>query len=211
VKSELAKRVGFQCSNPACRQPTSGPQSTPSGTVNVGVASHITAASPGGPRHDPGLSARERASAENGIWLCQTCGKLVDNDESGFLVVKLREWKADAEKAAARALERRRAPGSTSAGVLMEAERLMPDLIGEMRADVRGDSTELVRDVVPLPSDRVVFSSRKPRFVYYETSYPNLRLQIDWLVEMGLIVDVTTGNTPIYRMSQELAGWLRES
>lgn len=35
VKEELAKRVVYLCSNPGCRQPTSGPQSTPSGTVNM--------------------------------------------------------------------------------------------------------------------------------------------------------------------------------
>src|SRR3990172_9122164 len=44
VKDELAKRVSYLCSNPRCRQPTSGPQSSPSGTVNIGVAAHITAA-----------------------------------------------------------------------------------------------------------------------------------------------------------------------
>lgn len=70
VKEELAKRVGYLCSNPACRQPTSGPQSKPSGTVNIGVTAHITAASPDGPRYDASLSSEERKAASNGIWLC---------------------------------------------------------------------------------------------------------------------------------------------
>ena len=106
IKEELAKRVGYLCSNPSCRQPTSGPKSTPSGTVNIGVAAHITAASSGGPRYDDSFSSDDRGSSGNGIWLCQTCAKLVDNDQSRYTVDKLREWKSDAE--AAKGLAKRR-------------------------------------------------------------------------------------------------------
>ena len=209
VKEELAKRVGYLCSNPGCRQPTSGPQSTPSGTVNIGVAAHITTASPGGPRYDSSLSSEQRASAENGIWLCQTCAKLIDSDQSRYTVEKLAEWKSDAEAAAARALEHRRAPVTESEGVFLEAELLMPELIAEMREDVCGDETELIREFVVLPSRNVVFWHTKPRFVYSETDHAQLRLQVDWLEEMGVVVDVTPKNTPIYRMVSEFVRWLR--
>lgn len=209
VKDELAKRVGYLCSNPACRQPTSGPQSSPSGTVNIGVAAHVTAASPGGPRYDSRLATGERTSARNGIWLCQTCAKLIDSDESRYSVDKLEEWKSDAETAAARALEQRRAPATESEGVFLEAERLMPELISEMRRDVREDATELVRELVPLPSPSVVFGHDKPRFVYFESEHPGLKLQLDWLEEMGLIVDVTPKTWRVYRMMPEFARWLR--
>ncbi len=57
VKEELAKRVGYRCSSPGCRQPTGDPQSDRLGAVNVGVAAHITAASEGGPRYDPAVSS----------------------------------------------------------------------------------------------------------------------------------------------------------
>jgi len=50
IKDVLAKRVGLRCSNPDCRQLTSGPQEDPANATNIGVASHITAASPDGPR-----------------------------------------------------------------------------------------------------------------------------------------------------------------
>jgi hypothetical protein len=211
VKDELSKRVGYLCSNPGCRQPTSGPQSNRSGTVNIGVASHITAASTGGPRYDAGLTIGQRSSAENGIWLCQTCAKLIDSDDTGFSVDKLQEWKSDAEAAAARALARRRAPATESEGVFLEAERLMPALIAEMRVDVRGDATQLVREVVPMPSHGVVFGGRKDHFAYYATDHSGLQLQMDWLLEMGLLVDVTPANTPIYRMTSEFWRWLREA
>ena len=56
TKELLAKRVGYRCSNPGCRQPTSGPHDDPNRAISVGVAAHITAASPGGPRHDSNRS-----------------------------------------------------------------------------------------------------------------------------------------------------------
>lgn len=96
----LAKRVGFRCSNPDCRRLTSGPRKDPAQAVNVGVASHITAASPGGPRFDPALAQKQRRSANNGIWLCQTHAKLIDNDPQLYTVELLLEWKRDAEERA---------------------------------------------------------------------------------------------------------------
>lgn len=100
VKRAIAARVGYRCSNPECRAPTSGPQLDPSKSLNVGVAAHITAASPGGPRYDPSLTPEERSHANNAIWLCQTHGKLVDNDKLWFTEEELRRWKRDAESEA---------------------------------------------------------------------------------------------------------------
>jgi hypothetical protein len=67
----LAKRVGYKCSNPSCRKLTSGPHTLDAKAVTVGVASRITAASPGGPRYDASLTAQRRRSIHNGIWLRQ--------------------------------------------------------------------------------------------------------------------------------------------
>jgi hypothetical protein len=72
--------------------------------MNVGVAAHITAAAPGGPRHDASLTREQRAGASNGIWLCQTHAKLVDSDGVHFSVEKLRAWKDDAERRSFQAL-----------------------------------------------------------------------------------------------------------
>ena len=86
VKEVLARRAGMRCSNPNCRQLTSGPQLNPTKVLNVGVAAHITAASRGGLRYDSRLGVGGRQSAENGIWLCQNCAKLVDNDPLRYTV-----------------------------------------------------------------------------------------------------------------------------
>jgi hypothetical protein len=106
VKQILAQRAGFRCSNPKCRKATSGPAvSSPSASVNIGVAAHITAASRGGPRFDETLSSNDRRASENGIWCCQNCGKLIDSDAQGYPVELLYEWKALAEKTALNAIE----------------------------------------------------------------------------------------------------------
>jgi hypothetical protein len=92
----LADRVGYLCSNPDCRRPTSGPALAEDKAVNVGVAAHITAASPGGPRYDESLPQEERRSASNAIWLCHICAKLIDSDIPRFPTDLLRKWKQDA-------------------------------------------------------------------------------------------------------------------
>lgn len=105
VIDTLAKRVGVRCSNPSCRNLTTGPRSEPNQIVNIGVAAHITAASEGGPRYDPTISSEKRQSIENGIWLCQNCAKLIDNDPNRYSVELLLQWRDEAERAAHAAVE----------------------------------------------------------------------------------------------------------
>jgi len=97
VKRNLAARTGNCCSNPECGALTSGPQSNSIRALNVGVAAHITAAAAGGQRYNPLLSPEERRHQDNGIWLCQTCAKLIDNDASRYTEKLLRAWKEIAE------------------------------------------------------------------------------------------------------------------
>lgn len=63
----------------------------------VGVASHIRAASKGGPRFDATMTSAERKNIKNGIWLCQADAKLIDDDEAFFTVAFLEQLKADHE------------------------------------------------------------------------------------------------------------------
>ena len=124
VKDILAKRVAMRCSNPGCRKPTSGPRDNPLQVVNIGVASHITAASPGGPRYDNSISNADRSCVTNGIWLCQNCAKLVDNDETLYTTAKLRVWKSDAEAAARRDIESNASSLIDVRGICIENEKL---------------------------------------------------------------------------------------
>lgn len=93
----LGKRVGFFCSNPACRKHTSGPNTNPEKATIVGVAAHIAAAAPAGPRYNVTMSEKDRKSIENGIWLCVNCSTLIDKDPDAFPVNLLNSWKDDAE------------------------------------------------------------------------------------------------------------------
>ncbi len=104
TKRIVAARVGFTCSNPSCRRSTSGPHSDPGKALNIGVVAHITAASQGGPRYEASLSAAERRSYENAIWLCHTCARLVDYDAEKYTPEILRRWKAEAERIAITAI-----------------------------------------------------------------------------------------------------------
>lgn len=99
TKDLLAKRVGYRCSNPACRKLTCGANDNPSDFTNIGVAAHICAAAEGGPRYDRNMSSDERKNYANGIWLCQSCSKLIDSDISRYTVDKLNRWKSNAEEA----------------------------------------------------------------------------------------------------------------
>jgi hypothetical protein len=113
----LAKRVGYRCSNPDCRKLTSGPHEEAHKSVNIGVAAHITAAAPAGKRYNPGLSSEERKSIENGMWLCQNCGKLIDSDEQKYSVEVLMSWKSEAEQKAQLEVEKSISPSSSRAPI----------------------------------------------------------------------------------------------
>jgi hypothetical protein len=113
TRDRLAMRVGVRCSNLVCRKLTTGPRTESPYIINLGVGAHITAASPGGPRYDLLLSSQQRESAENGIWLCQNCAKLIDNDPERYSAEVLREWKANAEAVTLAELEGRAAPQPT--------------------------------------------------------------------------------------------------
>ncbi|MBI4589954.1 MAG: hypothetical protein HY725_14060 [Candidatus Rokubacteria bacterium] len=127
----LAKRVGVRCSNPSCRKLTTGPRTESHHIVNIGVGAHITAASPGGPRYGPSLTPQQRQSPENGIWLCQNCAKLVDNDRLRYPAELLRGWKAQAEASTLAALEGRGEPHPID----LSAELDLSYAEGQIRSD----------------------------------------------------------------------------
>lgn len=98
TKRVIQERAGNRCSNLDCRVLTSGPNAHPEKSTKIGVAAHITAASPGGPRYDSSQTPDQRMSADNGIWLCQRCAHFIDADYLNYSVQLLNQWKVRAEK-----------------------------------------------------------------------------------------------------------------
>jgi|CXWL01.1.fsa_nt_gi hypothetical protein len=142
TKRTIAMRVNWVCSNPTCRTVTSGPQQDATKVINIGVAAHISAASAGGARYDNSLSDGMRKHATNGIWLCQNCAKLVDNDPAQFPATLLNRWKADAEFAAHTAL------GRTASGVDSSGDDLTIEEIDLLCAAAeKGDIHVLKADI----------------------------------------------------------------
>jgi hypothetical protein len=97
VRSALALRAAYHCS--ICDRPTIGPSDeSPTATSNIGTASHICAAAPGGRRFDPSMTPEDRSGVGNGIWLCANHGRLVDTDDVTYTVGALREFKVHHER-----------------------------------------------------------------------------------------------------------------
>ena len=136
TKEKLAHRAGYRCSKSDCAIHTRGAASDSDGTINLGEAAHITAASPGGARYDSRLTSEQRRDHTNGIWLCGTHAKLVDSDESHFTVEELRRWKRQAELASFNEVV---SSGAPARGYLPESAdvRSATDvLIGAAKADL---------------------------------------------------------------------------
>lgn len=205
IKDALAKRVGVRCSNPSCRKGTSGPQENASKAVNVGVAAHIAAAAEGGPRFDSSMTPEEVASVENGIWLCQNCAKLIDNDEDRYTPDVVRRWKTISEAAALRAIEMGTVPDDDDDALFLRLEQLMPNLLDEMREDLA--NLPLRREFVLLEKSWS-YNSSGHELVYYFDDHPELVNQVIILENYGLVGEVTHTNVKRYRMSEAMARYL---
>lgn len=202
TKERLAKRVGMHCSNPDCRSPTAGPDSI-DGTINVGEAAHITAAAPGGARYDPSLTSEQRQSVENGIWLCRRCAKIIDSDEAAYPKSKLIEWKETSEYIAALEVH---GYAVSRARPFDKLERKMPDLIREMREDVK--KHPLYREFALLHKKLSYNMSQTDRFVYYYDDHQSLDSKTQILENYEAIVDITNTDVRRFLFREEFIEYL---
>jgi hypothetical protein len=202
----LAKRVGYKCSNPNCGQATSGPQTDPTRAINIGVAAHVSGASPGGPRYDASLSSEARADAANGIWLCQNCAKLVDNDTERYTIAILAEWKRIAEQAALRSLEATKSSRGGREEGFSKIERLMPKLLSEMRKDAA--KFPVVREFIALKKGLVFWYPDRPMFTYYYEDHEDLDGKLQILENLRFIRNIKYNNVPRFVIEEEFADYL---
>ena len=198
-KEVLAQRVGYLCSNPNCRMLTSGPNSQENRSTNIGVAAHITAASKGGPRYDENLTSNERKSINNGIWLCQTCSKLIDSDFQKYSKQVLIDWKIKAEIFSKLLLNKQNPEDIKRHNLLKQ----MPDLIKEMKDDLK--KNPLFREFALLKRSWVYNGNT---LCYYYEDHEDLDIKIKALEVAGLINDITWNNTKRYEFTEDFVDLL---
>jgi hypothetical protein len=121
------------------------------------------------------MSEKDRRSASNGIWSCQNCAKLIDNDPQTYSVNLLSNWKGVAEE------EARARIGKTSSKV---GGRSVKQDVAALRREhkLRDD---LYRDLLKSSSERMALprlTSRVSKFLHSEIivhrigdrTYPNI-------------------------------------
>jgi hypothetical protein len=195
TKDRLAKRVGYRCSNPGCRRPTCGASQKPDGYVSIGVAAHILAAASGGKRYDKSMSTRERKSILNGIWLCQSCSKLIDSDELRYPKELLYQWKHDAEAEAIWDLERYSTRDVDLSEAYDEIKRkrnyeAFMDFLSALNREVdqlllRMEEIREKMEAAEMEDDRMWFDIYERRFNSLLGMYNRMNEQIRSLIEEG--------------------------
>lgn len=192
----------MKCSRPECRVPTSGPDGG-DGVTNTGVAAHIAAASPGGPRYDETMTSETRSSISNGIWLCQSDAKLIDDDEITYTSAILRDWKEIAEHMAAlesRGYSVRRAAPFDTLG------KKAPILIAEMREDLT--KGPLVREFIIIPKGVSFNYGPTPLFTYYYQDHEYILSIMTIMEHVGAIYDSRVNDVPRYKFTEEFVSYL---
>jgi hypothetical protein len=93
----------------------------------------------------------------------------------------------------------------------LHTKRQMPELITAIKADLSKEENRFIREFFVLHDRQVCFGgSQKPRFVYYEDEHANLLGKLDILENENYLTDVTPGNTPMFRMSEDLVELIRK-
>ncbi len=142
---------------------------------------------------------------ENGIWLCQTCAKLIDNDPTHYPAELLESWKSEAESAARRALENRPSNLKEPPGAYRKVEGLMPQLFAEMRKDLA--DRPLSREFVILKRSWKYWA-RGHELVYYFDDHPELPNKLHILENADMVSNIAYDSVGRYLMSEELVAYL---
>ncbi len=98
IKNLLCVSVSGHCS--ICGDCTTWVDKSIEEKQNIGEAAHIEAASEGGPRYNPNQSDEQRASFDNGIWVCSNCHTKIDSNVDYYTVSRLYCYKSKAIKRA---------------------------------------------------------------------------------------------------------------
>ena len=85
----------------------------------------------------------------------------------------------------------------------------MPDLFREMFEDLSSEKNRATRRFFVI-NKGAILSTDGPALVYYPEAHPNIMGKIAILENRGFITDITPGNAPLYRLSEEFVELLLE-
>jgi hypothetical protein len=149
------------------------------------------------------MSGSDRGSIENGIWLCQTCSRLIDADRTSHPPELLIEWRQIAENRAYLAL---RGFDVVPTRDFARLEAKMPELIAEMRTDLA--ENPFVRRFIAI-SRRVIYNGgSRPEFVYYEDDHEHLIGKLQVCENYGATVEVPINNVPRWEFTEDFVDYL---
>jgi hypothetical protein len=100
--------------------------------------------------------------------------------------------------------DRRRAQeaGAKEMRQFQEVVRQMPELISEMKRDLDDPERRFIREFF-LTKKGYRVNAASPCLVYYDDDHPGIQGKIHVLENLGYVIDITPGNTPKYRMTEE--------
>jgi hypothetical protein len=91
-----------------------------------------------------------------------------------------------------------------------ELEKRFPNVIAEMKEDVKKPEFSSVRKFF-VKSSRTIVNLSENSFEYHTDVHSELTAAIAHLEELGYIVDITPGNCPMYRMTEQFVDKLRNT
>ena len=108
--------------------------------------------------------------------------------------------------------DRRRRAESESEGrtQLRQIQQKMPELIAEMRADLSDPEHGFSREFFVV-SKKWTLNTGGKCFIYYHEDHADLQGKVHILENVGYVIDITPGNAPKYRMTEEFVALVLES
>lgn len=92
-----------------------------------------------------------------------------------------------------------------------EIKNAMPKLIKEMKVDLSKPHLKIKREFFVNPNRSIRLNVPSDTLVYYENDHIALKDNMVLLENKGFITDITPGNAPKYRMSEEFVELIMQS
>lgn len=86
-------------------------------------------------------------------------------------------------------------------------ERMIPDLIGEMRSDIADEP--FTRELIVLRKNLMYGGQERPCFVYYHEDHSDLLGKLNVMENYGALTDIKFNNVYRYELTEDFVDYLR--